>query len=85
MRGELVFDRSLCGTRCDMPHIRRVKIAPQDGKLSLRLILDGNCAEFFVNDGAYAFSTIVDTPPEADGISLHSDGAALIDVTYHAL
>lgn len=85
VRGELVFDRSLCGTRCDMPHIRRVKISPQDGKLSLRLILDGNCAEFFVNDGAYAFSTIVDTPPEADGISLHSDGAALIDVTYHAL
>ena len=85
VRGELLFDRSLCGTRCDMPHIRRVKIAPENGKLSLRLILDGRCAELFINDGAYALSAIIDTPPEADGISLHSDGNALIDFTYRAL
>lgn len=43
--GELLFDRSRCGTRQDLPHIRRVPAAPRAGRLTLRLILDKDCAE----------------------------------------
>ncbi len=84
-RGELVFDRSRCGTRRDIPHIRRIPAQPREGKLTLRLILDGECAELFVNDGERTITALLDTPLQAEGISLHSDGAARVDIARHTL
>lgn len=83
---ELTFDRSACGSRRDIPHTRRVKAAPVNGKLTLRLVLDGDCAELFINDGERTITAMLEgTPPEADGISLHSEGPARVDLVCHTL
>lgn len=85
-RGELAFDRSRCGSRRDIPHTRHIKAAPRDGRLTLRLILDKDCAELFVNDGERALSALVDTPLEAQGISFAADGGPVrLDVLQHVL
>ena len=81
----LVLDRSLCGIRQDFPNRREVPVAPRDGKLVLRLILDSDCMELFVNDGERVLSAIIETPVEADGLSLHSEGAAALDLVLHHL
>lgn len=73
--GELLFDRSRCGTRQDLPHIRRVPAAPRAGRLTLRLILDKDCAELFVNDGERVLSALIDAPEQAAGISFAALGA----------
>lgn len=83
---ELTFDRSACGSRRDIPHTRRVKAAPVNGKLTLRLVLDGDCAELFINDGERTITAMREgTPPEAAGISLHSEGPARVDLVCHTL
>lgn len=83
---ELTFDRSACGSRRDIPHTRRVKATPVNGKLTLRLVLDGDCAELFINDGERTITAMLEgTPPEADGISLHSEGPARVDLVCHTL
>lgn len=83
---ELVFDRSACGSRRDIPHLRRLKLAPRDGKLTLRLILDGDSAELFLNDGEQTLTALLEDAPEtAQGISLHSDGPAAVELTRHTL
>ena len=79
-RGELIFDRSRCGTCSGTSNIRRIPAEPRSGKLTLRLILDGMCAELFINDGEQAFSALLDTPPDADGLSLQTDGPATLTV-----
>lgn len=85
-RGELAFDRSHCGSRRDIAHTRHIKVAPRDGLLTLRLILDKDCAELFLNDGACALTALVDTALEADGISFAADGGPVrLDVIGHPL
>lgn len=84
--GELTFDRSACGSRRDIPHTRRVKAAPVNGKLTLRLVLDGDCAELFINDGERTITALLEgTPMQADGISLHSEGPAKVDLVCRPL
>lgn len=83
--GELVFDRTRSGTRRDVPHVRRVPAAPRDGKLTLRLILDGESAELFLNGGERTLTALIPTPVEEDGIALYSDGPARVDLVRYAL
>ncbi len=84
-RGELVFDRTRSGTRRDIPHVRRLPAAPREGKLTLRLILDGESAEVFVNDGERALTALLATPLEAEGLALHCDGPARVALVQHTL
>ena len=85
-RGELAFDRSYGGSRRDIPHTRHIKAEPRDGKLTLRLILDKDCAELFVNDGERALSAVLDTPLPAGKIFFAADGGpACLDVVQHHL
>lgn len=84
--GELTFDRSACGSRRDIPHTRRVKAAPVNGKLTLRLVLDGDCVELFINDGERTITALLEScPPQAAGISLHSEGPARVDLVCRKL
>ncbi len=84
--GELTFDRSACGSRRDIPHTRRVKAAPVNGKLTLRLVLDGDCVELFINDGERTITALLEScSPQAAGISLHSEGPARVDLVCHKL
>lgn len=85
-RGELAFDRSHGGSRRDAPHTRHIKAAPKDGVLTLRLILDKDCAELFVNDGERALSSVLDTPPEAEALTFTAEGGPVrLDVVQHRL
>ena len=83
---DVVFSRSACGSRRDIPHTRRVKAAPVNGKLTLRLVLDGDCVELFINDGERTITALLEScPPQAAGISLHSEGPARVDLVCHKL
>lgn len=84
-RGELVFDRTNCGSTRDIPHVRSIKAGPKDGVMKLRLILDGESAELFVNDGEHVISSLIDTPMDAQGITFCADGELTVDVEKHAL
>lgn len=85
-RCELAFDRSHGGSRRDIPHTRHIKAAPQNGKLTLRLILDKDCAELFVNDGERVLSAVLDTPLEAQGITFGADGGPVnLDIVQYTL
>ena len=84
-RGELVFDRTNCGSTRDIPHVRAIKAGPKDGVMTLRLILDGESAELFVNDGEHVISSLIDTPMDAQGITFCADGELTMDVEKHTL
>lgn len=85
MQNELVFDRSRGGTRRDIPHTRHVKAAPVGGRLRLRLILDKECVELYINDGERVLASVIRTPLAADGITLLADGPAKLDLETHQL
>lgn len=85
-RGELAFDRSHGGSRRDIPHTRHIKAAPRNGKLTLRLILDKDCAELFVNNGERVLSAVLDTPLEAQGITFGAEGGPVnLDIVQYTL
>ena len=48
---ELTLDRSYAGSRADIVHRRSCKVRSQNGALKLRILLDKNSVEVFVNDG----------------------------------
>ena len=49
------------------------------------LILDGECAELFVEDGEHVLSALIDTPMDVQGITLCSDGELTVDIEKHTL
>ena len=73
-------DRSRCGIRADVVHVRDFLVRPQGGAIKLRLIMDRHSLELFVNDGEQAATFILYTPECADSISFEADGAVLVDV-----
>ena len=73
-------DRSRCGLRHDVVHVRDFLVRPRDGEIKLRVVMDRHSLELFVNDGEQAATFIVYTPPTADSISFEADGSVLVDV-----
>ena len=84
-RGELVFDRSHGGSRRDIAHTRHVKAEAADGKLTLRLLMDKESVELFINGGERAVTSLIPTPPEADGITFAADAPLTLSVEAHPL
>lgn len=84
-RGELVFDRTNCGSVRDISHVRSIKTEAKNGVWKLRLILDGECAELFVGDGEHVLSALIDTPADVQGITFCSDGELTVDIEKHTL
>lgn len=82
-RGELTFDRSHGGSTRDIVHTRHIRAEMQDGRLTLRLIMDKDSVELFVNDGERTISALIDTPLDAEGISFTSDAPIRMDVDLH--
>lgn len=70
----LTFDRSRSGQRKDTICQRSMYVGAQEGKLSLRIILDRYSVELFANGGEQAMTSLIFTPQEADGIHFESDG-----------
>lgn len=74
-------DRSRCGVRYDVVHVREFLVRPNNGEIKLRLVMDRHSLELFVNDGEQAASFIVYTPESADSISFQAEGGSvLVDV-----
>ena len=84
-RGELVFDRSHGGSHRDIAHTRHVKAEVQDGKLTLRLLMDKESVELFINDGERVVTSLIPTPLEADQITFAADAQLPISVEAHHL
>ena len=77
----LQIDRSRCGFNYDTVHVRDVPVRWRGGKLSLRLVMDRNSLEIFVNGGEQAASFILYTPETVTGISFEAEGGqVLLDV-----
>ena len=84
-RGELTFDRSHGGSSRDIVHTRHIRAEMKDGQLILRLIMDKDSVELFVNEGERAISALIDTPLEAEGITFISDAPIKLDIDMHRL
>ncbi|MBR3742497.1 MAG: GH32 C-terminal domain-containing protein [Clostridia bacterium] len=84
-RGELVFDRSHGGSHRDIAHTRHVKAEVQDGKLTLRLLMDKESIELFINGGERVVTSLIPTPLEADQITFAADAPLPISVEAHHL
>ncbi len=78
-------DRTRCGIRYDVVHVRDFLVRPRDGEIKLRVVMDRHSLELFVNDGEQAATFIIYTPESADSISFEADGAVLVDVEKYEL
>ena len=81
----LTLDRSCAGSRADIVHTRSCKVRSQNGALKLRILLDKNSVEVFVNDGEQTMTARIYTPQSADGITFAADGQATITVEQFEL
>ena len=60
-------------------------VTPRDGEIKLRILLDRDSAEVFVNDGEQALTMTFYTPQTADGISFECSGNALVSVEKYEI
>ena len=81
----LTLDRSCAGSRADIVHTRSCKVRSQNGALKLRILLDKNSVEVFVNDGEQTMTAWIYTPQSADGITFAANGQATITVEQFEL
>lgn len=84
-RGELVFDRSHGGSVRDIVHTRHVPAEVTGGKLTLRLLMDKESIELFVNNGERVVTSLIPTPLEADQITFAADAEIVLTVEAHHL
>ncbi len=68
----MTFDRSKSGGRRDIVSARSCKIQVKNNKVSLRVIMDHNGVEAFVNNGEQVMSSIIYTPADAKSILFDS-------------
>ena len=84
-RGELVFDRSHGGSHRDIAHTRHVKAEVQNGELILRLLMDKESIELFINNGERVVTSLIPTPLDADRITFTADAQINMSVKVHHL
>ena len=51
----------------------------------MRLVLDGECAELFINGGERTMAIRLETPAEAKGIIFTAEGPLQMEITHHQL
>ncbi|MBO7675549.1 MAG: GH32 C-terminal domain-containing protein, partial [Atopobiaceae bacterium] len=83
--GTLKISRIHAGSRRAFVHHRKLDVEGAPLELSLRLVLDKDSVEVFVNGGRQAATMIVPTELSADGISFFSRGQAVVDVKKYDL
>ena len=71
----LTLDRSHAGSRADVVHTRSCKVRRQNGALKLRILLDKNSVEVFVNDGEQTMTAWIYTPQSAQDITFAATGS----------
>jgi len=83
--GILTFDRTQDGNDRDMAHTCCAQAAAHDGLLTLRLLLDQESVELFINDGERVLTCLTDAPRQAAGITFSADQPIRMDVIAHPL
>ena len=84
-RSLLTVDRSRSGQSGELTARRSTRVSYNDGKISLRILLDRWSAEVFINGGEQVMSLTYYTPLDADSISFSADGNAALDMTAYTL
>ncbi len=84
-RGELVFDRSHGGSHRDIVHTRHIRANVKHGHLTLRLLMDRESIELFINDGERVVTSLIPTPMDADGITFAADAPVTLSAEAHPL
>ena len=84
-RSLITIDRSRSGQCSRITARRSSRVAYNEGRLSLRILIDKWSAEIFVNGGEQVLSLTYYTPLEAEGISFSADGSAIMDLTSYKI
>ena len=84
-KGEMIFDRSHDGSLRDIVHTRCVKAEPEQGEIRLRILMDRESVELFLQDGARAVTSLIHNPPEAGGMTFSADAPVQMTLTAHPL
>ena len=71
----LTLDRSHAGSRADVVHTRSCRVRRQNGALKLRILLDKNSVEVFVNDGEQTMTAWIYTLQSAQDITFAATGS----------
>lgn len=80
-KGYLTVDRTYSGMRKDMLTTRSLILEAEDQEeLKIRILLDKNCVEIFVNDGKYVMSMLLYTSLSAEKIWFETDGKVRMDI-----
>lgn len=82
-KGIVSVDRTLAGMKKDFITVRSMRVNERNGELKMRILIDRNSVELFVNEGEYAMSTLIYTPLDAQHIFWDTDGSVLVDIEKH--
>lgn len=81
----LEIDRTFAGWIRDTNCVRKVKIKNGNGLSKMRIVMDWNSIEIFVNDGEQVLSTVIYTPRNAQDIVFETDGCVELEVEKYDL
>jgi beta-fructofuranosidase len=73
------------GSRRAYVHHRKCDVPNATDRLSIRMILDKDSVEVFINGGIKTMSMTIPTELSADGISFHSRGRSIMNVCKYDL
>ncbi|MCR5153984.1 MAG: GH32 C-terminal domain-containing protein [Lachnospiraceae bacterium] len=85
--GLFKIDKSSDGTEKEKQRERSCLLykAPSDGRLSLRILMDKNTMEVFINGGTNVVSAIVETDEASEGISFEADGEVKVKAEFYEM
>lgn len=76
----IIIDRTHAGGCYDIVHTRTFRVEDRQGQIDMRIIMDGDSVELFVNGGQQAATFILYNDIMEDGIFFEADGNALLSV-----
>lgn len=79
-KGLVTVDRARSGMKKDFISTRSMRVNESNGELLMRVLIDKNSVELFVNEGEQAMTTLIYTPLEAREILFFADGRVRMDV-----
>jgi len=79
------IDRKFSGSRRALVHQRRAEIENNEGILKVKIILDRNSIEMFLEDGRQVMTTTIQTELDATGVSFAAVGKTTMSITKYSL
>lgn len=81
----ITIDRSNCGCDKSIVNSRTFNVIGSDDELKLRILMDVNGMELFVDDGREVASMLIYTPIDATNISFECDNEAEMDILFQKI